>query len=82
MGAGVVTCSYDGAAKQRTEIGRAAFIGSDTMRVAPVRVVEGAMTAAGSVVTWEVPDDAPALERLRQRNLPGWVERFRNRKKK
>ena len=71
LGAGVVTCNYDGVRKNPTEIGRGAFIGSDTMLVAPVRVGEGAMTAAGSVVTKNVPDGALAVGRVRQKNLAG-----------
>lgn len=71
VGAGVVTCNYDGVRKSPTEIGRGAFIGSDTMLVAPVRVGDGAMTAAGSVVTKNVPDGALAVGRVRQKNLAG-----------
>lgn len=71
LGAGVVTCNYDGVRKNPTEIGRGAFIGSDTMLVAPVRVGEGAMTAAGSVITKNVPDGALAVGRVRQKNLAG-----------
>ncbi len=71
LGAGVITCNYDGVRKNRTEIGRGAFIGSDTMLVAPVQVGEGAMTAAGSVVTKNVPDGALAVGRVRQKNLAG-----------
>ncbi|HKH48795.1 MAG TPA: bifunctional UDP-N-acetylglucosamine diphosphorylase/glucosamine-1-phosphate N-acetyltransferase GlmU [Thermoanaerobaculia bacterium] len=71
VGAGVVTCNYDGVRKSPTEIGRGAFIGSDTMLVAPVRVGDGAMTAAGSVVTKNVPDGALAVARVRQKNLAG-----------
>jgi bifunctional UDP-N-acetylglucosamine pyrophosphorylase/glucosamine-1-phosphate N-acetyltransferase len=71
LGAGVVTCNYDGVRKNPTEIGRGAFIGSDTMLVAPVRVGDGAMTAAGSVVTKNVPDGALAVGRVRQKNLAG-----------
>jgi bifunctional UDP-N-acetylglucosamine pyrophosphorylase/glucosamine-1-phosphate N-acetyltransferase len=71
LGAGVVTCNYDGVRKNRTEIGRGAFIGSDTMLVAPVRVGDGASTAAGSVITKNVPDGALAVGRVRQKNLEG-----------
>jgi len=79
IGAGVVTCNYDGVSKHATEIGAGAFVGSDTMLVAPVRVGSGATTAAGSVITKDVPDGALAIARERQRNLEGWQER---RKKK
>jgi bifunctional UDP-N-acetylglucosamine pyrophosphorylase/glucosamine-1-phosphate N-acetyltransferase len=71
VGAGVVTCNYDGEKKHRTVIGRRAFIGSDTMLVAPVEVGDGASTAAGSVVTKNVPDGALAVARIRQKNLLG-----------
>jgi len=79
IGAGVVTCNYDGEKKHPTDIGAGAFVGSDTMLVAPVRVGSGATTAAGSVITKDVPDGALAIGRSRQRNLEGWQER---RKKK
>ena len=71
IGAGTITCNYDGANKHRTEIGARAFIGSDTALVAPVRVGAGAVTAAGSVITDDVPDDALAIARGRQTNKPG-----------
>jgi len=60
IGAGTITCNYDGKQKHKTEIGEGAFIGSDTMLVAPVKVGKGAKTGAGSVVTHDVPDDAVA----------------------
>jgi bifunctional UDP-N-acetylglucosamine pyrophosphorylase/glucosamine-1-phosphate N-acetyltransferase len=78
IGAGTVTCNYDGKRKHRTEIGPGAFIGSDTMLVAPVRVGERSVTGAGSVITNDVPDDSLALGRARQRNLLDWTAR-RNR---
>jgi bifunctional UDP-N-acetylglucosamine pyrophosphorylase/glucosamine-1-phosphate N-acetyltransferase len=81
IGAGVVTCNYDGTKKSATEIGRGAFIGSDTMLVAPVRVGDGASTAAGSVVTKDVPDGALAVSRVRQKNLEGWAGGLRRRSK-
>jgi bifunctional UDP-N-acetylglucosamine pyrophosphorylase/glucosamine-1-phosphate N-acetyltransferase len=71
IGAGVVTCNFDGRGKHRTEIGAGAFVGSDTMLVAPVRVGEGATTAAGSVITKDVPAGGLAVGRARQKNLPG-----------
>jgi bifunctional UDP-N-acetylglucosamine pyrophosphorylase / glucosamine-1-phosphate N-acetyltransferase len=71
IGAGTVTCNYDGVLKHRTVIGARAFIGSDTMLVAPVRVGAEAMTGSGSVITQDVPDGALALGRARQANLPG-----------
>jgi bifunctional UDP-N-acetylglucosamine pyrophosphorylase/glucosamine-1-phosphate N-acetyltransferase len=79
VGAGVVTCNYDGVRKNRTEIGRGAFIGSDTMLVAPVRVGDGATTAAGSIITKNVPDGALAVGRVRQKNLEGRAGGLRRR---
>ncbi|MCM2270067.1 MAG: bifunctional UDP-N-acetylglucosamine diphosphorylase/glucosamine-1-phosphate N-acetyltransferase GlmU [Thermoanaerobaculia bacterium] len=75
VGAGVVTCNYDGVAKHRTEIGARAFVGSDTMLVAPVRIGDDATTGAGSVITQDVPDGALAVERTRQRHVEGWAAR-------
>ncbi|HVS12497.1 MAG TPA: bifunctional UDP-N-acetylglucosamine diphosphorylase/glucosamine-1-phosphate N-acetyltransferase GlmU [Thermoanaerobaculia bacterium] len=75
IGAGVVTCNYDGTSKHRTEIGEGAFVGSDTMLVAPVRVGDRSVTGAGSVITDDVPDDSLGLARARQRNLVGWTAR-------
>jgi bifunctional UDP-N-acetylglucosamine pyrophosphorylase/glucosamine-1-phosphate N-acetyltransferase len=79
IGAGTVTCNYDGEAKHHTTIGAGAFIGSDTMLVAPVTVGEGATTGAGSVITQDVPAGALAVERGRQRIVPGWGKRRRRR---
>ena len=76
IGAGTVTCNYDGVMKHRTEIGANAFIGSDTMLVAPVRVGAGAMTGSGSVITQNVPDEALAIGRARQTNKPGLATRI------
>jgi bifunctional UDP-N-acetylglucosamine pyrophosphorylase/glucosamine-1-phosphate N-acetyltransferase len=76
VGAGTVTCNYDGVSKHRTVIGADAFIGSDTMLVAPVTVGAGAMTASGSVITQDVPADALALARARQENKPGFARRL------
>ena len=82
IGAGVVTCNYDGLDKHRTTIGAGAFVGSDTMLVAPVEVGTGASTAAGSVVTQDVPPGALAVGRSKQRNVPGWAERQARRRRK
>ncbi len=76
LGAGTVTCNYDGVFKHRTEIGAGAFIGSATMLVAPVRVGAGAMTASGSVITEDVPDGALAVARSRQVTKPGLAARL------
>ena len=79
IGAGTVTCNYDGVMKHRTTIGKNAFIGSDTMLVAPVTVGDHAMTASGSVITEDVPAEALALARTRQINKPGLAARLRAR---
>ena len=68
IGAGTVTCNYDGVSKHRTEIGKRVFIGSATMLVAPVSIGNGAMTASGSVITRDVPPAALAIARVRQDN--------------
>ena len=80
IGAGVVTVNYDGVEKSRTEIGEDAFIGSDTMLVAPVRIGDRASTGAGSVITNDVPDDALAIERSEQKEIPGYSQRREARK--
>jgi bifunctional UDP-N-acetylglucosamine pyrophosphorylase/glucosamine-1-phosphate N-acetyltransferase len=77
IGAATIFVNYDGQSKHRTVIGRDARIGSDTMLVAPVNVGDGAYTAAGSVITDDVPAGAMAVGRARQRNIPGWVQRKR-----
>jgi bifunctional UDP-N-acetylglucosamine pyrophosphorylase/glucosamine-1-phosphate N-acetyltransferase len=74
IGAGTITCNYDGVAKYGTKIGKGVFIGSDTILVAPVRIGDGAYVAAGSVITETVPADALALARGRQLNKPGWAK--------
>ncbi|MEL6411584.1 MAG: bifunctional UDP-N-acetylglucosamine diphosphorylase/glucosamine-1-phosphate N-acetyltransferase GlmU [Pseudomonadota bacterium] len=71
IGAGTITCNYDGVMKHRTEIGERVFIGSNTMLVAPVQVGDDAMTASGSVITKDVPEAALAVARGRQENKPG-----------
>lgn len=71
IGAGTITCNYDGVMKHRTRIGKNAFIGSDTMLVAPVTVGDGALTASGSVITEDVPAEALAIARAKQVNKPG-----------
>ena len=71
IGAGTVTCNYDGVMKHRTEIGAHAFIGSDTMLVAPVRVGANAVTGTGSVITEDIPDGALGIARARQETKPG-----------
>ena len=77
IGAATVVVNYDGVAKHRTVVGDYVRIGSDTMLIAPVTVGDGAYTAAGSVITNDVPPGAMAVGRGRQRNVEGWVERKR-----
>jgi bifunctional UDP-N-acetylglucosamine pyrophosphorylase/glucosamine-1-phosphate N-acetyltransferase len=73
IGAGTITCNYDGVQKHPTTIGRRVFIGSDSALVAPLRIGDGAYIGAGSTVTENVPADALALARGRQVNKPGWA---------
>jgi bifunctional UDP-N-acetylglucosamine pyrophosphorylase/glucosamine-1-phosphate N-acetyltransferase len=82
IGAGTITCNYDGVDKHRTEIGSHTFIGSDTVLVAPVRVGDGAYVGAGSVITENVAPDALALGRARQTEKPGRAAEMRARRKK
>ncbi|MFN3591025.1 MAG: bifunctional UDP-N-acetylglucosamine diphosphorylase/glucosamine-1-phosphate N-acetyltransferase GlmU [Thermaurantiacus sp.] len=77
IGAGTITCNYDGFGKYRTEIGAGAFIGSNSALVAPVSVGAGAIVGAGSVVVRDVAPDALAIARGRQEQRPGWAARFR-----
>jgi bifunctional UDP-N-acetylglucosamine pyrophosphorylase / glucosamine-1-phosphate N-acetyltransferase len=79
IGAGTITCNYDGFGKYRTEIGAGAFIGSNTALVAPVRIGDGAIVGAGSVITEDVEADALAVERNEQKGIAGWARRFRER---
>ncbi len=74
IGAGTVTCNYDGVMKHRTVIGKNAFIGSDTMLVAPVTIGDGALTGSGSVITKNVEPDAVAIGRAVQVNKPGMAK--------
>ncbi|GFP24855.1 bifunctional UDP-N-acetylglucosamine pyrophosphorylase / Glucosamine-1-phosphate N-acetyltransferase [Candidatus Hakubella thermalkaliphila] len=75
IGAGTITCNYDGVNKHKTVIEDDAFIGSNTMLIAPVRVGKNATTAAGSVITKDVPDHALAIERTEQKNIEDWAKR-------
>jgi bifunctional UDP-N-acetylglucosamine pyrophosphorylase/glucosamine-1-phosphate N-acetyltransferase len=75
VGAGTITCNYDGITKHATVIEDEAFIGSDTQLIAPVRIGKGAYVAAGSSITEDVPDGALGIARGRQTNVAGWVER-------
>lgn len=79
IGAGTITCNYDGFGKYRTVIGAGAFIGSNTALVAPVTIGDGAIVGAGSVITSDVEPDSLALERSEQKGISGWARRFRER---
>jgi bifunctional UDP-N-acetylglucosamine pyrophosphorylase/glucosamine-1-phosphate N-acetyltransferase len=79
IGAGTITCNYDGFGKYRTVIGAGAFIGSNTALVAPVTVGDGAVVGAGSVITQDVEADSLAVERSDQKGVAGWARRFRER---
>jgi len=79
IGAGTITCNYDGFGKYQTVIGEGAFIGSNTALVAPVVIGEGAIVGAGSVITRDVEPDSLAVERSEQKGLAGWARRFRER---
>jgi bifunctional UDP-N-acetylglucosamine pyrophosphorylase/glucosamine-1-phosphate N-acetyltransferase len=81
VGAGTITCNFDGIAKHRTEIGEGAFIGSNSTLVAPLTIGEGAFVAAGSTITRNVPKDALALGRARQEVKEQWAKQWRQRKR-
>ncbi|MBF7144367.1 MULTISPECIES: bifunctional UDP-N-acetylglucosamine diphosphorylase/glucosamine-1-phosphate N-acetyltransferase GlmU [Pseudomonas] len=72
IGAGTITCNYDGANKHRTELGADVFIGSNNALVAPLKVGDGATTAAGSTITADIPEQQLGVARARQRNIDGW----------
>jgi bifunctional UDP-N-acetylglucosamine pyrophosphorylase/glucosamine-1-phosphate N-acetyltransferase len=78
VGAGTITCNYDGSEKHRTEIGKNAFIGSNSALVAPVKIGDGAYIGSGSVITDDVPADALAVARGRQTVKEGWATRLRS----
>jgi bifunctional UDP-N-acetylglucosamine pyrophosphorylase/glucosamine-1-phosphate N-acetyltransferase len=80
VGAGTITCNYDGESKHRTRIDAGAFIGSDATLIAPVTIGAGAYVAAGSAITEDVPQDALALGRARQVTKPGWARALRERR--
>jgi bifunctional UDP-N-acetylglucosamine pyrophosphorylase/glucosamine-1-phosphate N-acetyltransferase len=82
VGAGAITCNFDGYGKYETTIGAGAFIGTNSSLVAPVTIGAGAFVAAGSVVTEDVPADALAIARARQEQKPGWALLFRQMKQK
>jgi bifunctional UDP-N-acetylglucosamine pyrophosphorylase / glucosamine-1-phosphate N-acetyltransferase len=80
IGAGTITCNYDGFGKHRTTIGSGAFVGSNSSLVAPVKIGDGAYVGSGSVITKDVPDDALAVERSQQTNREGGAKRYREMK--
>jgi bifunctional UDP-N-acetylglucosamine pyrophosphorylase/glucosamine-1-phosphate N-acetyltransferase len=80
IGAGTITCNYDGKAKHRTTIGANVFVGSDATLVAPLAIADGSYIAAGSTITEDVPADALALGRARQTIKPEWAKKMRSRK--
>jgi bifunctional UDP-N-acetylglucosamine pyrophosphorylase/glucosamine-1-phosphate N-acetyltransferase len=82
IGAGTITCNYDGYAKSRTDIGEGAFIGSNSALVAPVKIGAGAYVGSGSVITEDVPADALAVGRGRQAVKEGWAAAERKRRDK
>jgi bifunctional UDP-N-acetylglucosamine pyrophosphorylase/glucosamine-1-phosphate N-acetyltransferase len=79
IGAGTITCNYDGVNKHKTVIKDGAFIGSDTMLVAPITIGKEAYTGSGSVITKDVPDKALAIERNQQRIIPNYADRKKKR---
>jgi bifunctional UDP-N-acetylglucosamine pyrophosphorylase/glucosamine-1-phosphate N-acetyltransferase len=80
IGAGTITCNYDGFDKHKTTIGAGAFVGSNSSLVAPVKIGAGAFIGSGSVITQDIPDDALALERSQQTVREGWATHFRETK--
>jgi len=80
IGAGTITCNYDGFDKHRTVVGPGAFVGTNSSLVAPVKIGAGAFIGSGSVVTRDVPDDALMIERNQQTVREGWAKRFRDMK--
>jgi len=80
IGAGTITCNFDGWKKHKTTIGNDVFVGSDVQLVAPVTIGDGAFIAAGSTVTRDVPPGALAISRVEQENREGWVEGRKRRK--
>jgi bifunctional UDP-N-acetylglucosamine pyrophosphorylase/glucosamine-1-phosphate N-acetyltransferase len=81
IGAGTITCNYDGFTKSRTTIGRNVFVGSNATLVAPVTLGDGTMVAAGSTITRDVPENAGAFGRARQETKEGWAEKWRDKRR-
>jgi bifunctional UDP-N-acetylglucosamine pyrophosphorylase/glucosamine-1-phosphate N-acetyltransferase len=81
IGAGTITCNYDGFAKYKTDVGDNVFVGSNSSIVAPVKIHDNAMVGAGSVITQDVPEDSLAIARAYQQNMAGGAENFRKKKR-
>jgi len=77
VGAGVITCNYDGYSKNKTTIESGVFVGSDSQLVAPVTIGRGAYVGSGTTVTKDVPRGALALSRTQQVNVDGWADKYR-----
>ena len=77
LGAGTITCNYDGYKKSKTVIGRGVFVGSNSALVAPLTIGDGALIGAGSVITRDVPSDGLGLARAKQETKEGWASRRR-----
>jgi bifunctional UDP-N-acetylglucosamine pyrophosphorylase/glucosamine-1-phosphate N-acetyltransferase len=82
IGAGTITCNYDGFAKHKTDIGKGAFVGTNSSLVAPVKIGDGAYIGSGSVITSDVPADSLAIARGRQSVREGWAKRLRDLKQR
>jgi bifunctional UDP-N-acetylglucosamine pyrophosphorylase/glucosamine-1-phosphate N-acetyltransferase len=82
VGAGTITCNFNGVTKNRTVIEDEAFIGSDSILIAPIKIGKGAYTGAGSIISKDVPADALGIERSEQKNIKGWAKRKLRAKKK
>ena len=82
IGAGTITCNYDGYQKHQTSIGDGVFVGSDTLLVAPIKIGKGSYTGSGSVLSDDVPEDSLALTRPARQIFEGWATRFRSKQKK
>ena len=78
VGAGTITCNYDGVNKHKTEIGDNSFVGSNSTLIAPVSIGEDGFVAAGSTISSEVPVGHLAVGRAKQRNIPGWKRPTKN----
>jgi bifunctional UDP-N-acetylglucosamine pyrophosphorylase/glucosamine-1-phosphate N-acetyltransferase len=78
VGAGTITCNYDGFNKYQTILEDGVFVGSDTQLVAPVKVGQGALVGAGTTVTEDVAPNSLVISRIRQKEIPDWATKFRD----